>query len=78
MTTLPMPIGDPTRPWNETCSDCKQFCAGDYLKPQEAVHAAAGGTIVFSAPSAVILEASKAGIQSELMVRLLPVMFFCW
>jgi hypothetical protein len=64
VTTLPMPIGDPNRPWNGTCSDCKQFCAGHYLKPQEAVHA--GGAIVFSPPpSAVILEASKAGTLNE-------------
>ena len=62
-TTIPMPIGDPTRPWNGNCSDCKQFCAGHYLKPQEALQA--GGTMVFNPPSAVILEASKAGILSE-------------
>ena len=62
MTTLSMPIGDPTCPWNGTC---KQFCAGHYLKPQEAVHAAAGGTNVVSPPSPVILEASQTGIVNE-------------
>lgn len=64
MTTLPMPIGDLVRPWNVTCSDHKQFCAGHYLKPQEALHA--GSTVTFNPPpSAVIQEASKAGILNE-------------
>ena len=62
MTTIPMPIGDPTRPWNGACSDCKQFCAGHYLKPQEALQTS---STIFNPPSAVILEASKAGILNE-------------
>ena len=57
-----MPIGDPTRPWNGACSDCKQFCAGHYLKPQEAIQTS---STIFNPPSAVILEASKAGILNE-------------
>ena len=46
VTAIPIPIGDPTRPWNGTSSDCKQFCAGHYLKPQEALQA--GRTIIFN------------------------------
>ena len=71
VTTLPMPIGDLVRPWHGTCSDCKQFCAGHYLKPQEALHA--GSTVTFNPPpSAVIQEASKAGILNESDIENLP------
>ena len=64
VTAIPIPIGDPTRPWNGTCSDCKHFCAGHYLKPQEALQR--GDATTFNPPpSAVIMEASKSGNLSD-------------
>ena len=59
--TIPMPVPDPARPWNGACSDCKQFCAGHYLKPMEALQ-----TTGFShPPSMVILQTSKAGVLTN-------------
>ena len=35
---IPFPIPDPLRPWgNPGCDTCKGFCAGHYLKPEEAL-----------------------------------------
>ena len=34
ITTLPLPIADPKRPWGSSmCSTCKGFCSGHYLPP---------------------------------------------
>jgi len=34
VTTLPLPIPDPDRPWgNANCPQCKGFCAGHYKPP---------------------------------------------
>ena len=34
ITTLPLPIGDPKRPWGSTvCVTCKGFCSGHYSPP---------------------------------------------
>ena len=58
MCTIPMPAA---RPWNGACSDCKQFCAGHYLKPMEALQASTS-TALSHPPYLAILQSSKAGV----------------
>ena len=36
---IPLPIPDPTQPWGSiSCVKCSGFCAGHFLKPEEALH----------------------------------------
>ena len=36
LTYFPLPIPDTTRPWGADCNVCTGFCAGHYLKPEDA------------------------------------------
>ena len=42
VNTIPFPVPDPAQPWGSTtCTKCPGFCAGHYLKAEEAVKSSA-------------------------------------
>ena len=59
---FPLPIPDPKRPWGGLCKQCKGFCAGHYLPPEENLkHYKLHGKkeMQMKPPSVVITEANK-------------------
>ena len=68
MSTIPIPIPDPSRPWGGECTDCKSVCAGHFLSPSECIeHIMKNGTkdCMMKPPTQIIKEsfnkASKSG-----------------
>ena len=58
LTLLPLPVADPERPWGGlTCSECKGFCAGHYLKPENALTCSSEAS---DPPSVVVAQAFKS------------------
>ena len=72
ITSIPLPVPDPNRPWNSAvCDDCNGFCADHYLEPKEAL--ATGSDAACSPPSTVIEKAFKSGhcVEEELAKEVL-------
>ena len=63
LSYLPIPIPDPKRCWGQPCEQCKSFCTGHYLKPDEHLeHVTKYGTdkCAFTPPKDQLEKATKS------------------
>ena len=58
---IPLPVPDPNRQWgNTSCSECKGFCAGHYLKPKESF-----SSLHFVEPPSVVIQRAFKSEQTD-------------
>ena len=63
MSQIPLPVVDPARPWGgSACAECKGYCAGHYLMPEETLISRSEPS---EPPSSVILQAVKANAANN-------------
>lgn len=68
LSYLPVPIADPKRCWGQPCDECKGFCTGHYLKPDDHMECVAKyGTdeCVFTPPKDQVEAAAKSKCQKN-------------
>ena len=63
VNTLPFPIPDPMQPWGNTlCKKCTGFCAGHFLKPEEALES---GFAPMTMPPSSVLKDFYSSLQGQ-------------